>query len=334
MKGIYNYLFKKNPLSFPLVLSVVLHILFITSNFDFSSNSIMKSSPKKKYIEISLEKIKHLKKHGISKIKKKPKKSFVVGKQIVNNELTGKNKAPKDSRFLGEKNQTFDRQTVAQKNGIFKKAGVGTKTGNIQSDKKLKKKKLAMKKEIARKKRFEEVTLSDLSLSRKLSKVADSMKPRGRAKDSSGHVSAAALGLLRGDPSSRGLAENNDFVEDVPLGDVTNFNTTEFKYYGFYHRIRKKLEQHWNASLKNQTNRLFKAGRRLPANENFLTALKIVINKKGVIVKVNIETTSGYRELDAAAIDSFNKAGPFPNPPKGMLKNGTAEIKWGFVVKS
>jgi len=41
------------------------------------------------------------------------------------------------------------------------------------------------------------------------------------------------------------------------------------------------------------------------------------------------------KELDDAAIESFNKAGPFPNPPKDLISNsGTAIIKWGFVVKS
>ena len=27
--------------------------------------------------------------------------------------------------------------------------------------------------------------------------------------------------------------QNNDFIEDVPLGDLTNLNTVEFKYFGF-----------------------------------------------------------------------------------------------------
>jgi protein TonB len=58
------------------------------------------------------------------------------------------------------------------------------------------------------------------------------------------------------------------------------------------------------------------------------------INHKGEIVHVKVIGTSGVRELDEAAVESFNKAGPFPNPPQGMLKNGVATIEWGFVVKS
>ena len=33
-----------------------------------------------------------------------------------------------------------------------------------------------------------------------------------------------------------------------------------------------------------------------------------------------------------SAIDAFNEAGPFPNPPRKMLKNGVATITWDFVV--
>ena len=49
---------------------------------------------------------------------------------------------------------------------------------------------------------------------------------------------------------------------------------------------------------------------------------------------MHLKSTSGVEELDAAAIESFNKAGPFPNPPKEMLENGRAKIEWGFVVKT
>jgi outer membrane biosynthesis protein TonB len=44
--------------------------------------------------------------------------------------------------------------------------------------------------------------------------------------------------------------------------------------------------------------------------------------------------TSGIKELDDAAIESFNDAGPFPNPPKGLVVDGKVTIEWGFVVKS
>jgi protein TonB len=64
-----------------------------------------------------------------------------------------------------------------------------------------------------------------------------------------------------------------------------------------------------------------------------ITSLLVTIDAKGNITKVLLKSTSGINELDEAAIESFNKAGPFPNPPSGMLINGEATIEWGFVVR-
>ena len=65
-----------------------------------------------------------------------------------------------------------------------------------------------------------------------------------------------------------------------------------------------------------------------------VTSLRVSLDDKGSIIKVEIKSTSGVREFDDAAVESFNKAGPFPNPPSGMIKNGLAVVEWGFVVKS
>jgi protein TonB len=58
------------------------------------------------------------------------------------------------------------------------------------------------------------------------------------------------------------------------------------------------------------------------------------LDNKGNILQVRLKSTSGVDELDEAAVESFNKAGPFPNPPREMLKSGKAMIEWGFVVKT
>jgi protein TonB len=123
-------------------------------------------------------------------------------------------------------------------------------------------------------------------------------------------------------------------VNEVQLGDFTRLNTTEYKHYGFFHRIRQKLEQFWGKSIREKANALYRNGRRIPASENLITSLQVILNEEGEIISVKIISTSGIRELDDAAINSFNQAGPFPNPPKDLLVNGRAVIEWGFVVKS
>ena len=122
-----------------------------------------------------------------------------------------------------------------------------------------------------------------------------------------------------------------DHVEDVPLGELTQLNTTEFKFYGFYHRIRQKLEQYWGNSLREKAMLLHRQGKAHRLRRERVTALVVVIDHLGNIVRVRLKSTSGVKELDDAAVESFNKAGPFPNPPHEMLKQGQAEIEWGFV---
>ena len=95
-----------------------------------------------------------------------------------------------------------------------------------------------------------------------------------------------------------------------------------------------KLEQFWGRSVKEQAQKIFKSGRRIPASENHITSLVVTLNSRGEIVDVTVNSTSGIKELDDAAVGSFNEAGPFPNPPKGMLRNGFAKIEWGFVVNT
>ncbi len=259
--------------------------------------------------------------------RKVQKKSGKI-KQIVTTENTGKKKE-NDSRFLSEKTQTYDRQTVSKRIGVFKETGKGIKKGvkkltQAKKNTKVTKKVAKSQKKKGVIKRTKKISFNDLALGSETPK---------REKKAEMKRKLAALGLKSGREGLLGLSQNNDFIEDVPLGDVTNLNTVEYKYYGFYHRIKQKLEQYWGNSLRKKAESLYKQGRRIPASENRITSLTITMDNGGNIVDIKINSTSGVRELDDAAIESFKKAGPFPNPPKGMMKDGHAQIEWGFVVK-
>lgn len=264
-----------------------------------------------------------------------------ANRQIVANELNGKKQRPVNSRFLGESDQVFDRQTMATNNGAFKKAGLGIREStNLEKTHSLEP--MATSKKVARPTQIKSapkgLSLSDLGTI-KMSQIEDDAKNEAAAledmnrKLASESKKSAAQGVAKGTNGETGLARNNDFVEEVPLGDMTNLNTTEFKYYGFYHRIRLQLEQYWGSNIQSKAKHLYKSGRRLPASENLITAVIVTLDDRGQILDIKIEGTSGIRELDQAAIESFNKAGPFPNPPKGLLVGGRAIIQWGFVVK-
>lgn len=331
-------LFKKEKakISYAFLLSLAIHIgvtaLFIREVH--KSQETTAALPSKTQVAtLKLENIKFISPKMLKAIKDSQ------SKQIVANETNGRVERPKNSRFAGEKDQTFDRQTMARTNGAFKEAGLGQKTGSNETLAQVPKKVQPEIKKPATAPAKKNLSLSDLGGFElaKVEKAHEAAAAEEKAildEMAEKTKSAQALGLEKGKAGTNGLSASNDFVEDVPLGDMTNLNTTENMYYGFYHRIRQKLEQHWGTSIKDKAKNLYRSGRRMPASENLITAVTVILNDRGNIVDIKIEGTSGIRELDQAAIESFNKAGPFPNPPKGLLVGGRATIQWGFVVKS
>ena len=235
--------------------------------------------------------------------------------QIVQSEDSEAREKKKDA-FLSDKERSFDRQTVAKNVDIFKKAALGDARVTQKAQ---------TKSSEAKTVDFKNIKLSDLGMA---------AGEQGLPKRQRAPASESVQGMKNGDPLAQGLSATNDYVEEVTLGDFTHLNTVEYKFYGFYHRIRQKLEQFWGKSIQEKAEAIFRSGRRLPASENLITSLQVTLDAKGEIVNVKILGASGVKELDDAAIESFNEAGPFPNPPKELLVNGKATIDWGFVVKS
>lgn len=235
-------------------------------------------------------------------------------RQIVQSEDSESTEKKKDA-YLSDKDRSFDRQTVAKNIDIFKRAALGDAAVD----------QIAQKPEKAKKKGdVKDLKLSDIGMA-----SGDPLpKEMERAP-----ASTSKKGMKNGDPDSIGFSATNDYVQEVALGDFTHMNTVEYKFYGFFHRIRQKLEQFWGKSIQEKSQLIFRSGRKI-ASADYVTSLQVTLNEKGEIVGVKILGASGVKELDDAAVESFNEAGPFPNPPKELLVNGKATIEWGFVVKS
>lgn len=130
-------------------------------------------------------------------------------------------------------------------------------------------------------------------------------------------------------------ASSSDYVTNIEQGAQTLLNTREYAYFSFYQRVRKQLEQYWEPGLRQRLKTMFDRGRQLAADKEHSTHLTVVMNGEGTITRILVEGTSGFLDLDQAAVEAFNKAGPFPNPPKGMIEHdGTVKIEWEFVLKT
>lgn len=133
-------------------------------------------------------------------------------------------------------------------------------------------------------------------------------------------------------PDKYGETES-DYVKDLKETDFTALNTREFTYYSYFQRVRRQLNQAWKPIIREQIYRIYRLGRRIASNREHTTKTLVVLDSKGAVIKVQVLEQSGTRDLDKAAVDAFNQAGPFPNPPQGMIdQNGMVKIRWDFIL--
>ncbi|WP_412470521.1 MULTISPECIES: energy transducer TonB [unclassified Halobacteriovorax] len=278
-----------------IALSLVVHISLMPSKLTSISLSLTKPQEEKEPERIRLR-----------LNRDKPRQIVTAAK--TNQELAD------DAKYLSETNNKVDRETKAMEVAAFNIGGVGNSKidQKKQGSKTKKKEQRKMTKSKSGRISFEDFAVAQNS---PLQKDQNLVK-----------------GTKTGSKNHRGIASSNDHLEDVKLGDFTKLNTVEYKYYGFYFRIKQQLEQHWGATLREKMESLYRQNRRGPAGEKFLTNVRVVLDNDGKIINVIVNGTSGVKELDDAAVEAFNKAGPFPNPPSGLVKNGHANIDWGFAV--
>ncbi len=232
-------------------------------------------------------------------IPKRKSKEEPPSKRIVQTAEGQKTDKAAPDAFLGKQNQTVDRQTVSEKEL--------TRMGQEAS------------------------------------------KPKARAKEKIGALGNLGVPIL---PPGQTLTEEDpterlapawkqdtgvpqDYVKGLKKSERTALNTREYVFYGYYQRIRSRLELAWDGVLREHLHRMYRSGRRLASEMDHTTKILVTLNARGEIVRVQVVEASGTRDLDDAAVGAFNRAGPFPNPPKGMVDvNGQIQISWQMVLKT
>ena len=127
----------------------------------------------------------------------------------------------------------------------------------------------------------------------------------------------------------------DDYVPGIKQSEKTMLNTKEYMFYGYFQRIRHRLDLAWEPILREHLVKLYNNGRRLASDIDHTTKVVVTLNTRGEIIKVEVVEESGTRLLDDAAVKAFNRAGPFPNPPKGIIgSDGIIKIRWDFILKT
>lgn len=131
------------------------------------------------------------------------------------------------------------------------------------------------------------------------------------------------------------MGAKNEYIKGLKESETTALNTKEYLFFGYFQRIRQQLDLAWKPILKTEVLKMYRKGRKLASSKEHLTKTKVVMNSEGEIVKVILLEQSGTQTLDEAAVRAFNKAGPFPNPPKGLVDHqGYIEINWDFILRT
>lgn len=131
------------------------------------------------------------------------------------------------------------------------------------------------------------------------------------------------------------VSQTDDHLKDAQLGAETMLSSREFVYYSYYSRIKERLRVFWEPKIKEKVTRIFMTGRKIASDEDRVTKLVIVLDRTGTLIKVQVLSESGLKDLDDAAIEAFQAAAPFPNPPAGIVEaDGTIKIRWDFVIEA
>jgi len=304
-------------------LSIVLHVLFVQTRL-FSPSESKHSVPEP--IEIAelppnvlnpptQEQLKQA-----ERIKEKIKKQQM---RMAETDKADNNKIDPNAKFLGAQNQTVEEQTKAKRIDDFRSGeGTGAKSHGDTKDAFLP----PTTAEGAKQKTVEATPDTEgMGITENQPKEADGVKRNWKT------LSLKDLSV-GGDGKTASASDDN--LDGVNNGNRTILSTREFKYFSYYNRIKDLLRQYWKPSVEQRLYKMWARGNSVTKDE-LVTSLVVLLDGQGRIQKISRVLSSGHSELDDAAIESFQKAGPFPNPPKGIIEDdGFVRIKWDFVLKT
>lgn len=226
------------------------------------------------------------------------------------------NQLSENAKFLSEKNNTVKKETKAKTGEKFHNSKKSSVAGQEQPGQKESQQQAKTKKS---KSQDEKSDIFDNSFD-----AFSSMNKKEEKKQQARKGNTSDLD-----------STTNDNLEKIESDLMTRLNTKEYRYFGYYSRIKSQLNHWWVPKVQQKFTKMLRQGRTIASQDNKVTKLVIILDDAGKLVKVQVMGESGIKDLDDAAIEAFRSAAPFPNPPKGMVdKDGLVKIRWDCVVES
>ena len=288
-----------------LGLSILVHLTFITF-FYFVPRTLFLSELKKRLDHSIEDKTEDL----ITQIElinaeQKNKRLYIVEQD----DTSLNENPPSNSQFLSAKNQKVEKQTQSQNVGKFKNNSfLGHFSPSSPNE-------INSKISQAQKLGLQGLPLSKTVENNPLRPKVQSFPPP--------------------EPTSLGseVSQSDDVPSFIEEGNETLLNTKEFVYYSFFMRVKDQLRCHWNPRVRKSVNFIYVRDKKIASETERTTSLRVTLDKYGYLEKIELLKTSGYREIDTAAIQAFRAAAPFLNPPQGILdKDKRIRIMWNFTL--
>ncbi|MBT3217590.1 MAG: hypothetical protein HN348_00730 [Proteobacteria bacterium] len=113
--------------------------------------------------------------------------------------------------------------------------------------------------------------------------------------------------------SERAGAPQNDWLEEERSQELA-LTSKKYLYNGYIQRIRRLVNFYWQQNLDNlpSSARLNKS--------HYVTEVNAILDGDGNLEIIEVVDESGSSELDDAVVRAFRLAGPFRNPPEGLIE--------------
>ncbi|MSP19150.1 MAG: energy transducer TonB [Bdellovibrionales bacterium] len=291
-----------------VVLSLVSHAAILFFYTPLAND--LKEIKEKDLIEIT-DYRDYLKKTGAQKVPNPITK--IPDSQIAETEKADNNLTDPRATFLGAQNQMVEKQTRAQQIDDFRsKQGTGAKGIPTTTE-------------------MIPPTSADMGREELLSEDGVSLTEAPKKMGVKRNWKTLSLKDLSVGGDGSFSAATDDKL-NVDRGEQTLLATREYKFFGYYQRIKELLRQYWKPNIEHQMARIWGKGKQINEDE-LVTRVLVLLDENGGITKISKLASSGYLELDEAAVQAFQSAGPFPNPPKAMLdEDGLVRINWDFIL--
>ena len=114
-------------------------------------------------------------------------------------------------------------------------------------------------------------------------------------------------------------------------GDETAVNSKRWVHASFFNRLKRQVAQNWDpASVwrrRDPTGAVY-------GSKSRVTKVRVSLSRKGEVENIVVTTPSGVTALDEEAVRAFRSAGPFPNPPEGLVqKDNLITFPFGFFFE-